>query len=68
MRIMRFFALPIFAALALLALPVTGYAQEASISGTITDATGGVLPGVSIIAVHEQTGNTFETVTDGLGQ
>jgi hypothetical protein len=68
MKIGRFFASPIFAALALLALPVTGFAQEASISGTITDATGGVLPGVSIIAVHEQTGNTFETVTDGLGQ
>jgi len=31
---------------AILALPVTGYAQEAVVSGTVTDSTGGVLPGV----------------------
>lgn len=37
---------------AILALPVTGYAQEAAVSGTVTDATG-VLPGVTFTALHE---------------
>ena len=44
---------------ALLALPVLGYAQEAAITGSVTDSTGGVLPGVTVTAVHEATGNTF---------
>jgi hypothetical protein len=52
---------------ALLALPVLGYAQEAAITGSVTDSTGGVLPGVTITAVHEATGNTFSTVTDERG-
>jgi len=52
---------------ALLALPVLGYAQEAAITGSVTDSTGGVLPGVTVTAVHEATGNTFSTVTDERG-
>ncbi len=38
-------------------LPVSGYAQEAILSGTVTDSTGGVLPGVTITATHVTTGN-----------
>lgn len=53
----KLFALPIFLAVALLAVPVVGYAQEANLSGTVTDTTGGVLPGVTVVAVHEATGN-----------
>lgn len=53
--------------LAVLLLPIAGYAQEAALGGTVTDATGGVLPGVTIVAVHEQSGNTFEGVTDAVG-
>ena len=52
---------------ALLALPVMGYAQEAAITGSVTDSTGGVLPGVTVTAVHEATGNTFVAVTDDRG-
>jgi len=52
---------------ALLALPVTGYAQEAVVSGAVTDSTGAVLPGVTVTAVHEASGNTFEAVTDERG-
>ena len=52
---------------ALLALPAIGYAQEAVLTGTVTDSTGGVLPGVTVTAVHEATGNTFVGVTDGGG-
>jgi hypothetical protein len=52
----------------LLAVPVVARGQEATIIGTVTDATGSVLPGVSITAVHEATGNRFSSVTDGLGK
>ena len=36
-------------------------------SGTVTDSSGAVLPGVTVRAVHEATGNAFEAVTDALG-
>ena len=52
---------------AILAVPAAGYGQEAVLSGTVRDTTGGVLPGVVVRAVHETTGNTFEAVTDGSG-
>src|SRR5687767_3453173 len=52
---------------AMVALPINGYAQEAVVTGTVTDATGAVLPGVAITAVHEASGNTFAAVTDGQG-
>ena len=52
---------------AMLTLPVMGYAQEATLSGTVTDSTGGVLPGVTVTALHEATGNTFVAVTDQRG-
>ena len=47
--------------------PAVSQAQEAVLLGSVTDTTGGVLPGVTVTAVHEATGNTFETVTDGSG-
>ena len=49
-------------------LPSAVLAQEAAISGTITDATGGVLPGVVVRAVNEANGNSFEAVTDSTGK
>jgi hypothetical protein len=52
---------------AMLWLPVTAFAQEAAVSGTVTDSTGGVLPGVVVRAVLEDTGNSFEAVTDSAG-
>ncbi|MBI4885686.1 MAG: TonB-dependent receptor [Acidobacteria bacterium] len=53
--------------IALLAIPAAGFAQEAVITGSVTDATGGVLPGVTVTALHDATGNTFVTVTDERG-
>jgi hypothetical protein len=56
--------------LAVLMLPLAGYAQvqvDAVLTGTVTDATGGVLPGVTVTAVNEATGNSFVGVTDGTG-
>ena len=49
------------------ALPETGLAQEATLSGTVSDATGGVLPGVTVTATHMASGNTFLAVTDERG-
>ena len=51
----------------ILAIPAVGFAQEAVLTGTVTDSTGGVLPGVTVRAVHEASGNTFEGVTDERG-
>jgi len=50
-----------------LALPISVYAQDATVTGIITDTTGGVLPGVTVTATNEDSGNTFEAVTDGTG-
>src|SRR5688500_8182618 len=62
----RFVSTVLFAA-AILALPVSGFAQEAVLTGTVSDSTGGVLPGVTVVAVLEATGNRFEAVTDEAG-
>ena len=51
----------------LLALSSSASAQEAAVSGTVRDTTDAVLPGVTITAVHEATGNTFETTSDAAG-
>ena len=55
------------AVLTILAVPVVARAQEATVNGTVTDSTGGVLPGVTIKAVNEASGNSFEAVTDARG-
>ena len=57
----------LFASLILL-VPTLGYAQEATFTGAVSDSTGGVLPGVTITAVHEASGNIFTAVTDDRGE
>ena len=57
----------LFLSTGILLLPLTAYAQEATFTGTVTDSTGGVLPGVTVTAVLEATGNTFVAVTDDRG-
>jgi hypothetical protein len=52
---------------AFMALPALAQAQEAVLTGTVTDQTGAVLPGVTVTALHEATGNRFVAVTDGRG-
>ena len=52
----------------LLAVPTIAAAQYAeAITGIVSDATGGVLPGVTITATHESSGNVFTGVTDERG-
>jgi hypothetical protein len=49
------------------ALPVVGYAQDSIMTGTATDSTGGVLPGVTVTATNIESGNTFVAVSDERG-
>jgi len=58
---------PLLAIGALVVLPVVGYAQESTMTGTATDSTGGVLPGVTVTATNVESGNTFVAVTDQSG-
>ena len=58
----------LFVLCALVALPGVGYAQEAILSGAVTDSTAAVLPGVTVVAVHQASGNRFEAVTDEAGR
>jgi TctA family transporter len=51
------------AAAALAVLPGVSQAQEATVIGTVTDESGGVMPGVVVTAIHEASGNRFEAVT-----
>jgi hypothetical protein len=54
---------------ALLSLPAAGAAQTITgqIAGRVTDASGGVLPGVTVTVVNEGTGFTDTRVTDTAG-
>src|SRR2546425_10610609 len=52
---------------AILMLPVRGHAQESTVSGTLTDPSGAVIPGVTVTATHTETGNKYEAVTDERG-
>ena len=63
----RLWTWALVAVVAILLMPGVGFAQEATIGGTVTDSTSGVLPGVVLRAVHEATGTQFETVTDDRG-
>lgn len=50
-----------------LAAPLVVYGQEATISGTVTDTTGGVLPGVTVAAMHRVDVRLQERVPLGRG-
>jgi hypothetical protein len=51
----------------LVSLPSVASAQETTLSGTVRDNTGGVLPGVTVTATNEAQGTTFVGVTDDQG-
>src|SRR5215831_2804415 len=58
-----------FAAAVLLGtLSVSAQEYRATLSGTIKDASGGALPGVTVSIVETRTGVTAQAVTDGSGQ
>lgn len=52
-------------------MPVAAWAQPAQVgtlSGVVTDDTGGVLPGVTVTITSQERGFTRSTVTDGEGR
>src|SRR6266850_4544520 len=51
----------------IVALPVAGYAQDSIMTGTATDSSGAVLPGVTVTATNIESGNTFVAVSDDRG-
>ncbi len=53
--------------LSVLLCPINGFAQEGTVSGTVVDGTGAVLPGVTITARQDASGNTLTTTTDERG-
>src|SRR5689334_8167221 len=48
-------------------LPASALAQTASITGTVTDSTGAVIPGAKVSAQNKTTNAIRATVTDGSG-
>lgn len=65
---MKALPLAVHLAVCLLALPVTVAAQDGEITGTVTDDTGGVLPGVTVEASAETAAAARLTVTDADGR
>ena len=49
-------------------LPFDALAQETALSGLIPDTTDAVLPGVTVTAVHVESGNSFVGVSDTDGR
>src|SRR5688500_10033324 len=64
----RVFRLLVGTLLVLALAPGTGWAQAtAQINGTVADTSGGVLPGVTVVAIQTETGFRREVVTDETG-
>ena len=53
-----------------LLFPALSHAQirSATITGTVTDSTGGVVPGATVVVTNEATNETTEAVTTDAGQ
>jgi Carboxypeptidase regulatory-like domain len=65
---MRFLAVAVLSLMSVLR-PAAADAQtpEATISGVVSDATGGALPGVTVTAIHGETGQRHTAVTNTEG-
>ncbi|HVZ19675.1 MAG TPA: TonB-dependent receptor [Vicinamibacterales bacterium] len=67
-RVRTWFVVLILAITGLMAFPAPARAQVGgSLSGTIKDPSGGVIPGVSVTAINTVLGTSFDTLTDGQG-
>ena len=62
------FLVPVFAGLLTLGLAATSFAQAGgSLTGTVKDPSGGVIPGVTVTLMNTALGNQLTAVTDGQG-
>jgi len=50
-----------------LAGPASGQSPTSSLSGVVTDSSGGTIPGASVVVKSNATGTTYEAVTSGNG-
>jgi hypothetical protein len=51
----------------LLLISTSAFAQSGTITGTVTDVTGAVLPGVSVTSTNTETGSNYETLSTETG-
>jgi hypothetical protein len=68
---MKYIRTALYVAVALMAWARPGYGQTVTtgtLTGLVQDAQGGVLPGVTVTAVHTPTGTTYEGLTQGDGR
>ncbi len=65
---MRFRTLAFLFLVALVAMPVAAQEQRASIEGVVKDASGAVLPGVTVEARNLNVGSVVTTTTDAKGE
>ena len=65
---MKRVALGLVIAVSLFARSLTAQSVTGTILGTITDSTGGVIPGATVTLKHEGTGLTRSVVTDSSGE
>ena len=68
---MKYIRTALYVAVAVLAGASPGFSQTVTtgtIAGLVQDTQGGVLPGVSVTAVHTPTGASYETVTQADGR
>jgi len=52
----------------LFVLPAMAQVTTGNLAGTVTDATGAALPGVTVEAIHTPTGTHYQTVTEASGR
>jgi hypothetical protein len=64
----RLFSILAFVALVVTITPVRAQSTGGSLSGTVKDSTGAVLPGVTILVTNTDTSSTRTVVTDGAGR
>ena len=62
------FVAPFFLIAVMLAAPAAAQTDTASIVGTVSDDSGGVLPGVTVTATQDDTGIVATAVTNSSGQ
>lgn len=58
---------PLVVTVSIVLVPWAAYAQDATLSGVVTDSTDAVLPGATVTATLIETGTTFVSVSEGNG-
>ena len=65
---LRRFGFATFALLFAVAVPAAAQVSTATLNGTVTDESKGVLPGVTVTAIESDTGRRYVATTDESGE